>query len=81
MKIVEDRTPGQLGIPMEKRDKGVSPNDKSHALVAKLHGLNKAQHGFDLRKVRLDALKGYGFPKPWGPAVDWYDQQPLGEME
>jgi glycosyltransferase involved in cell wall biosynthesis len=80
MKIVEDRTPGKTGPTMVRRDKGVSPNDKSHALLKKLGDLKRAQHGFDIRKVRDQARKGFGFPKPWGPKVDWYDQEPLSEM-
>lgn len=80
MKIVEDRTPSAITGSIIRRDKGVSPNDKSHAMVDKLKGLSRASHPHDLRKIRHDALKGYGFPKATWPTHDWYDGQPLGEM-
>ena len=80
MKIIEDRTPGLTGTPMIRRDKGVSPNDKSHALLAKCGSVKRALHHWDMRKVRLNVLAGMGFPKATTPTHDWYDGQPLSEM-
>jgi hypothetical protein len=80
MMVVEDRTPEKLGTPMIRRDKGVSPNDKSHALLNKLRGLKRSIHPWDIRAIRNEALKGKPFPIPTGPTVDWYDGQPLSEM-
>lgn len=81
MKIVEDRTPGKTGPTMIRRDKGVSPNDKSHALLEKIGGLSRASHPIDIPKIREAVLKGMKFPKATEPTRDWYDQQPLNEME
>lgn len=81
MAVVEDRTPEYLGPVMIRRDKGVSPNDKSHALVTMLMGLKRAMHPFDLRDVRNKVLAGEPFPVPTEPTHDWFDGQPLSEMQ
>lgn len=81
MKILEDRTPSELGTPMIRRDKGVSPNDKSHALLEMLRHRKTAMHGFEIREVRRNALAGKGWPKPWGPTHDFWDGQKLEDMK
>lgn len=81
MAIVEDRTADKLGPTMIRRDKGTSPDDKSHELLNMLRDQREAQHGFDLRKLRAAVLAGNPWPKPWGPTKDFYDGQPLSEME
>jgi hypothetical protein len=73
IKIVEDRTPSELGYVMKREDKGVSPNDKTHALLAKLRGLKRAAHPFDIRQLRSDILGGKPWPIPTWPTHDWYD--------
>jgi hypothetical protein len=82
MKLVEDRTPGpsQGSSVFKRADKGISPNDKSHALLYKLKDLKKAIHDFDLRDVRNRILSGGDFPIPTTPTHDWYDGQPLSEF-
>ncbi len=80
MKILEDRTPGQLGIPMRREDKGKSPDDKSHKMLATLRGLKKTTHPWDLSEVRRAVLDGKPFPIPTQPTHDWYDGQPISEF-
>lgn len=80
MEIVEDRTPGEIGIPMIRKDKGVSPNDKSHALLDMLKGRQRAMHPLDLRVLRSETLRGMKFPIPTEPSKDWYDGQLLKDM-
>lgn len=80
MAIVEDRTKDEIGIPMKREDKGVSPNDKSHALLDMLRGLKQARHDLDLRQIRKNMLAGGKWPPPWGPEKDWHDGQLLSEM-
>ena len=80
MKVIQDRTPGQTGPAMIRRDKGVSPNDKSHAQLAMLRPLKRSMHQWDLNTVRADRLAGKPWPIPTGPTHDWYDGQPLSEM-
>lgn len=80
MKIIEDRTPEKATNKMIRRDKGVSPKDKSHAMLERLRNLKKASHPLDIRKIRDQALRGFGFPPAKWPTHDWWDNQPLGEM-
>lgn len=77
MKMVEDRSPEALGAPMKREDKGVSPNDKSHALLALLRDRTTARHDLNLRQIRNEVLAGQPFPVPAGPTIDWYDGQPI----
>lgn len=78
--MTEDRTPGECEPVMIRKDKGISPNDKSHALLSMLKDLKRAKHPIDLRHIRADFLEGKGFPAPWGPIADWYDGQLLSDM-
>lgn len=80
MKIIEDRTPEHCGPAMIRRDKGISPNDKSHALLNSLKGLKSSSHPINLRQIRADVLAGKPFPAPWGPTHDFWDHQPVSEM-
>jgi len=80
LSVIQDRTPGQCGPVMIRRDKGVSPHDASHALLAKLGKLDRAAHPIDLRQIRKDVLAGKDWPKPWGPTHHFFDNQPLSEM-
>jgi hypothetical protein len=79
--IIEDRTPGKLEPVMIRRDKGKSPNDKSHALLDLLVGCKRAQHQWNLRQLRTLVLDGQPWPVPILPDKDWYDGQPLAEMD
>jgi GT2 family glycosyltransferase len=80
MMVVEDRTPEFIGPPMYRKDKGKSPNDKSHALLAKLGGQKRAQHPWDIRAIRTNMLKGGAWPKADWPVTDWYDRQPVKDF-
>lgn len=80
MKIVEDRTPSEVGEMPKRTDKGISPNDRSHALLDKIGGSKRATHPFDIRAMRDSVQAGNPFPPPWGPTHDFFDNEPLGEM-
>lgn len=81
MFMIEDRSVAAVEPPLAKRaDKGVSPNDKSHAILKRTAGLRRATHDVDLRAVRASVLAGEPFPIPAGPDTDWYDGQPLSEF-
>lgn len=75
IQMVEDRTVEKLGKPMRREDKGKSPDDKSHAMLAMLRGSKRAMHTWDLKAIRESVLiKGEPFPvPPKTPYVDWYD--------
>lgn len=77
MKMIEDRTPEQLGTVMRREDKGVSPEDKSHALLHLFLAAKNAGNSFSLRDIREDALAGKPFPVQTTPKFDWYDSTPI----
>lgn len=81
MAIIEDRTPEFLGPPMHRKDKGQSPDDKSHALLKKLRGLKRAAHPWDMRQIQAVAQRDGFFPKANWPMSDWYDGEPLVTMK
>lgn len=80
LKIIEDRSPEMLGDPMRRTDKGISPNDKSHAVLEIFKKAKTSGNSYDLRKLRNDILSGGTFPMPTASHTDWYDQQPIKDM-
>lgn len=69
------------GAAFKRFDKGVSPNDKSHAALARVQaGDFSIWNNYDLRELRQKVQRGEPFPLPSGPTTDWYDGQPLSEL-
>jgi Glycosyl transferase family 2 len=79
-KIIEDRTPGQIGPVAIRSDYGISPNDWSHELLNRLKDKKRAQHPIDIRQLRDDTLAGKPWPAPWGPKVHGFDGTPLEKL-
>jgi hypothetical protein len=67
---------------MKKTDKGVSPNDKSHAALNIANGTKYFENYYEggIRKMREEVLSGKPFPIVQIPDRDWYDGQLLSEM-
>jgi hypothetical protein len=80
MKIIEDRTPGEIDGALKRADKGVSPSDKSHAIVSILRDKTSSQNSFDIRNLRDRVLAGEPFPEPSASHLDWFDGQKISEM-
>jgi len=81
MRVIQDRTPEELGTPMKRTDKGVSPNDKSHAAVRKFSDLKRTLHPWDLAAIRQAVLAGGGWPDvSVFPRTDWYNGEPWPEL-
>jgi hypothetical protein len=80
MKIIEDRTMPDAECHIKRGDKGVSPNDKSHALVKMLEHQKQAMHPWNLRSLRRRIQGGEPWPIPSQPTVDWWDGQKLSEL-
>lgn len=78
--IIEDRTPGRLDPTMIRKDKGVSPNDRSHWLLARHRYLKRAPHQWDLRQLHALAAAGRPWPVSSWPNRDTYDGEPLSTM-
>ena len=63
-------------------DKGVSPNDKSHAALKRvMSGDFSIWNGYDLRRLRESIRRGGEFPVPTEPTTDWFDGQPIHEID
>lgn len=58
-----------------RRDKGVPPNDKSHAALDRFRGRKRTEFTPDLRAMREQLARGGAFPvpDPAGNHRDWYD--------
>lgn len=80
MKIIEDRTPDKSGPVLRRTDKGISPNDKSHAIQKHFMDAKTSGNSYDLRALRERVLKGEPFPPPTESKIDWYDGQEIAEM-
>jgi hypothetical protein len=79
--VDQDRSIG-TSHGLARTDKGVSPFDKSHAAIERFGRRSKTEFTPDLRALRDLIASGDAFPdvEP-GPHLDWYDGQPLREME
>jgi hypothetical protein len=80
MRIIEDRTQGEINGALRRTDKGVSPDDKSHAIVAKFQGATTSMNSFDISEVRDRVLHGQPFPPPSASPNDFFDGQPISEF-
>lgn len=81
MRLIEDRTPGKIDGAFKRRDKGESPQDRSHQIVYRLENSKDSLNDYNLRELRESVLKGEPFPIPGpGPHRDWYDDQLISEM-
>lgn len=86
MRLIEDRTPGQIDGALKRADKNshLGQQAKSWAIVRAFHGKTTSQNEFDIRNLRDrvllngESLDSIG---PFGSDTDWYDQQKISEME
>ncbi len=80
--VVQERSASTMH-PLVRRDKGVSPDDKSHAALARFGGRTQTEFTPDLSALRGRLAAGGGFPDVdrTPEPRDWYDGQPLREME
>lgn len=79
--VEQERSAGTIH-PLIRRDKGVSPHDKSHAAIARFGGRDRTEFTPDLGTLRAQIRDGARFPDLGpGPHVDWYDGQPIRDME
>jgi glycosyltransferase involved in cell wall biosynthesis len=67
---------------LKRTDKGLSPNDKSHAAlnIAKSSKYFANYYRGGMRTLREFVLKGFPFPVIQEPKHDWFDNQPISEM-
>lgn len=69
---------------MRREDKGISPNDKSHAILSMARGTNRAANlhfGPDgIAGLRKYVQEHGVMPELELPTNDWYDNQPISEF-
>lgn len=88
--VKQDRTKGNESCKGTYRcmDKGQSPNDKSHAALARFGDRTSTEFTPNLRALRDRYLKveaagmlwTFPVPDPSATYLDWYDGQPIREM-
>jgi len=69
--------------PFRRWDKGVSPNDKSHAMLNMLRNVSRFDNYFGpggIAGLRQQVLNKDHVAISQIPEHDWYDGQPLREM-
>lgn len=83
MMTIESEEGHHSGPVIKRRDKGVSPNDKSHAILNMARGSKWAPNYFGeggLRALRQHMLAGGEFPIMQIPEADWFDGQKVSEF-
>ena len=85
LKIIEDRTPSEIGGGLKRADKmkdDVVTNAKSWDIVRIFKTATTSQNSYDIRNMRDRILLNHEpFPPPSAANFDWYDKQPLSEIE
>lgn len=79
MRLIEDRTPGEIGGALRRSDWGESPRDASHALVEMFRDKTTSQNEFDIRNMRDRVLNGEPFPPPTSSPIHWFSGEPISE--
>lgn len=72
-----------LEKPFIRSDPGVSPNDKSHAMLKMLENAKWFDNDFGmptLRDLRAHVLNGGQFPVRLNPQHEWFTKKPLSEL-
>lgn len=85
MRLIQDRTPGQIDGALKRADKNphLGQQAKSWAIVRLFKDKLTSQNEFDIRNLRDrillngESLDSIG---PFGPYIDFYDGQPISEM-
>lgn len=86
MRIIEDRTPGQIDGALKRADKNshLGQQAKSWAIVRLFKDKLTSQNQYDIRNVRDRVLlngESLDTIGPFGPDTDFYDGQRIAEME
>lgn len=84
MRIIEDRTPTEIGGALKRASKP-SPNDdkyqaKDYRILSIMGESRTSGNSYDLTDLRQRVLRGEPFPPPTASHKDWFDNQPIEEM-
>lgn len=83
MKTFESEELHHVGTPLRREDPGVSPNDKSHAILRILGGVREHPGYFGpsgIRGLRNRVRCGEPFPIMSHPDREWFTGRPLSEL-
>lgn len=86
MRLIEDRTPGEIDGALKRASKpSPDPSDihqaKDYRILAIMNDSKSSPNPFDIREIRRTVLNGGQFPAPSSSHNDWFDNQPISEME
>lgn len=84
MRIIEDRTPTEIGGALKRASKP-SPNHDIHQAkdyrILSIMGASKTSgNSYDLTDLRAATLRGEPFPPPSASHQDWFDNEYIGDM-
>lgn len=84
MRIIEDRTPTEIGGALKRASKP-SPNEdkyqaKDYRILSIMGESTTSGNSYDLTTLRRKTLAGEPFPSPSDPHTDWFDGQRIEEM-
>lgn len=83
MLTIESEEAHHEGKPFRRDDPGVSPHDKSHALLSICKGATRFENYFGdggIRMVRAEARAGLGFPPATIPEHEWFTGKRLEDL-
>lgn len=84
-KMIEDRTPSELGETMKRTAWEKHPNDtndKAHTVLKKVRsGIKTCENLFSIRELRDKIQSGQPFPIPTEPQKEWFTGKLLSELE
>jgi hypothetical protein len=85
MRIIEDRTPTEIDGALKRASKPSPNEDKYQAKdyrILSIMGESKVSgNSYDIRELRQKVLRGEPWPVPSASHTDWFDGQPISEME
>lgn len=83
-KVIEDRTPSELGTPMARTCKERFPHDttdKTHTILNWARTAKRSDNDFDIRQLRDKIQRGEPWPIPTDPnPLDWFDNEPIKDF-
>jgi hypothetical protein len=85
MRIIEDRTPSEIGGALKRASKpSPDPNDihqaKDYRILSIMGASASSGNSFDIGPLRERTLKGEPFPLPTADHKDWFDGSEISEL-
>jgi hypothetical protein len=86
MRLIQDRTPSEIGGALKRASKpSPDPNNKylakDYRILEIMGSSTTSGNSYDISELREKVLRGEPFPPPTESHYDWFDGQPVSEME